>query len=160
MGQGQVRCCGSSLFLKNRYGQGYHLTITKTPQCDQAALCTAITGAISGAKLITDVGTELQFQLPTSQSQNFAGLFQQFEGANNKYGVQEYGVSITTMEEIFIKVARGDGHEKASSKQTEASITDTMEEPKFELRGSNAVSQVRVHFPFSFGVGLSDICMV
>lgn len=29
MGEGKIRCCGSSLFLKNKYGGGYKLTIEK-----------------------------------------------------------------------------------------------------------------------------------
>ncbi|OQR81448.1 ATP-binding Cassette (ABC) Superfamily [Thraustotheca clavata] len=29
MAEGQVKCCGSSLFLKNRFGAGYNLTIVK-----------------------------------------------------------------------------------------------------------------------------------
>ena len=28
---GQLKCCGSSLFLKNTYGEGYHLTVVKKP---------------------------------------------------------------------------------------------------------------------------------
>ena len=26
---GKLRCCGSSLFLKNQFGDGYHLTLVK-----------------------------------------------------------------------------------------------------------------------------------
>lgn len=29
MSDGKIQCCGSSLFLKNRYGAGYNLTIQK-----------------------------------------------------------------------------------------------------------------------------------
>ena len=32
MGEGKVQCCGSSLFLKNRFGVGYRLTLNKTNQ--------------------------------------------------------------------------------------------------------------------------------
>lgn len=28
---GQLRCCGSSLFLKNNLGEGYHLYVVKKP---------------------------------------------------------------------------------------------------------------------------------
>ena len=30
MAEGKIKCCGSSLFLKNRYGVGYNLIIAKT----------------------------------------------------------------------------------------------------------------------------------
>jgi len=29
MGEGKLICCGSSVFLKNKYGVGYNLTIVK-----------------------------------------------------------------------------------------------------------------------------------
>ena len=29
--QGRLRCCGSSLFLKSRFGNGYYLVLTKKP---------------------------------------------------------------------------------------------------------------------------------
>lgn len=29
MSKGKLRCCGSSLFLKNKFGLGYHLTYVK-----------------------------------------------------------------------------------------------------------------------------------
>ncbi len=32
--QGQIRCCGSSLFLKTLYGEGYHLILVKRPSED------------------------------------------------------------------------------------------------------------------------------
>ena len=31
---GQLKCCGSSLFLKSFYGEGYHLIIVKKPSDD------------------------------------------------------------------------------------------------------------------------------
>jgi ABC-type multidrug transport system ATPase subunit len=39
MAEGRIKCCGSSLFLKNRYGVGYNLVIAKktrnpAPQID------------------------------------------------------------------------------------------------------------------------------
>ena len=30
MAEGEMQCCGSSLFLKNRFGVGYQLTIAKS----------------------------------------------------------------------------------------------------------------------------------
>eukprot|EP00299_Pterocystis_sp_00344_P020338 c9979_g1_i1.p1 GENE.c9979_g1_i1~~c9979_g1_i1.p1 ORF type:complete len:1406 (+),score=313.41 c9979_g1_i1:2-4219(+) len=115
MGEGALRCCGSSLFLKTRFGQGYHLTVTKTPSCNDEKLNSTIMKHVPGAKLLSDVGTELTFQLPVAESGKFASLFSKFDERGDHYGVQEYGVSITTMEEIFIRVARGaaDEHETA-----------------------------------------------
>jgi len=42
MADGQLRCCGSSLFLKSRYGVGYHLTLVKKKNCNQNAVTSLI----------------------------------------------------------------------------------------------------------------------
>ena len=38
MGEGEVRCCGSSMFLKNRYGVGYNLTLVKEVTAQSRAI--------------------------------------------------------------------------------------------------------------------------
>jgi len=32
MGEGKIRCCGSSLFLKNNFGKGFKLQIVKNKE--------------------------------------------------------------------------------------------------------------------------------
>lgn len=38
MATGKLVCSGSSLFLKKKYGVGYHLTLVKKPSCDVHAV--------------------------------------------------------------------------------------------------------------------------
>lgn len=38
LSHGSVQCCGSSLFLKNRFGVGYHLSVDTTQGFDPQAL--------------------------------------------------------------------------------------------------------------------------
>ena len=33
---GKLRCCGSSLFLKSQFGDGYHLTLVKEKKLDSS----------------------------------------------------------------------------------------------------------------------------
>lgn len=34
MAGGQLQCCGTSFFLKKKYGAGYHLVMDKKQDCD------------------------------------------------------------------------------------------------------------------------------
>lgn len=36
--KGYVKCCGSSMFLKQRFGRGYHMTVVKGDACDVTAI--------------------------------------------------------------------------------------------------------------------------
>ncbi|KAF0685093.1 Aste57867_22967 [Aphanomyces stellatus] len=114
MAEGELRCCGSSLFLKNRYGAGYNLSMVKAANCDTAALTAFVTQHIgTRAKVLSSVGTEISFQLPLDCSHLFADMFTSLDDQLDAFGVVSYGISVTTMEEVFIKVAEiGDvGHQ-------------------------------------------------
>ncbi|KDO35461.1 hypothetical protein SPRG_18791 [Saprolegnia parasitica CBS 223.65] len=113
MAEGQLRCVGSSLFLKNRYGAGYNFALVRTETCDTAALIAFVQSHIPVAKVLSNVGTEMSFQLPLDHAPSFAAMFADLEVQSSALGVLSYGISVTTLEEVFIKVAEiGDEHQQ------------------------------------------------
>jgi energy-coupling factor transporter ATP-binding protein EcfA2 len=233
MAEGELKCAGSSLFLKSRYGAGYTFTLVKkqTPGLGATAAAGAAAGAsgkgkgtaasghtrmrrttfgrrselmsgagmggreeagkgagtssstnttaitnsssssgggggsgsgdwdsslllalverhVPSATLLSDVGAEVSFQLPTSDSAKFAALFAAIDhdiyghdngddngdddgdgdgdGGLQLLGVQEYGISVTTLEEVFIKVAaRHKGNGSGGSSSSSSSSNDS-----------------------------------
>lgn len=109
MGDGKLRCCGSSLYLKKQFGVGYNMTIEKKDvhKFNSPAMIELVQSRIKDATLLTDVGTELTFQLPFTSSQAFQSLFAHFDDNETNLGIQSYGMSVTTLEEVFIKIAHG-----------------------------------------------------
>ncbi|XP_020590496.1 ABC transporter A family member 1 isoform X2 [Phalaenopsis equestris] len=117
MANGSLRCCGSSLFLKNRYGVGYTLTIAKTsPRASVGA--EIVRHHVPTAECISDVGSEVSFRLPLASSSLFVNMFREIESrmrrpdnednsrfVENDCGIESYGISVTTLEEVFLKVA-------------------------------------------------------
>ncbi|KAG7398223.1 ATP-binding cassette sub- A member 12 [Phytophthora boehmeriae] len=131
MAEGELRCCGSSLFLKNRYGAGYNLTLVKDDAtCDDNAVTALITSYVPSAQLLSNVGSEIAYQLPQKSSPQFAAMFTKIDSNLQKLGVLSYGISATTLEEVFIKVAEADdenhqhtlGH-RSRPGETEKSLT-------------------------------------
>uniref|UniRef100_H3GYZ5 ABC transporter domain-containing protein n=1 Tax=Phytophthora ramorum TaxID=164328 RepID=H3GYZ5_PHYRM len=109
MAEGELRCCGSSLFLKNRYGAGYNLTLVKDDaKCDDKAITTLIKSYVPSAELLSNVGSEIAFQLPQKSSPQFAAMFTEMDNNLGRLGLLSYGISATTLEEVFIKVAEAD----------------------------------------------------
>ncbi|XP_022091487.1 ATP-binding cassette sub-family A member 3-like [Acanthaster planci] len=104
MDHGELQCCGTSLFLKKKYGVGYHMVMVKSPQCDVAKVSNLIHSYIPSAALESDVGAELSFILPNEASDKFEGLFTELEESKDQLGISSYGASLTTLEEVFIKV--------------------------------------------------------
>jgi len=123
MTEGELKCCGSSLFLKSRYGVGYTLSIVRdlqgsnqeqeTKRPDRRApsarvLISFVKQYLSDADILSMVGSELSFRVPFSASSFFPALFDQLEENRLDLGVRSFGVSVTTLEEVFMKVADGD----------------------------------------------------
>mmetsp|Transcript_20566 Transcript_20566/g.48274 ORF Transcript_20566/g.48274 Transcript_20566/m.48274 type:complete len:1247 (+) Transcript_20566:2893-6633(+) len=148
MAEGQLRCIGSSLFLKKTYGVGYQLTIEKNPSLAKKAstdvvdekkrvseydskegwtfessidemIQRSVFDNVESANLLTNVGTEISFQLPLGASANFTPMFDQLEDFVNKGDIVTYGVGITTLDEVFLLVARGNAPEKAHLKSAD-----------------------------------------
>jgi ATP-binding cassette subfamily A (ABC1) protein 3 len=81
MGDGKLCCCGSSLFLKKNYGVGYNLVIEKlnSVNCGTEPIKDLIEEYVPAANMLTDVGTEITFQLPLGASDKFPRLFENMD---------------------------------------------------------------------------------
>uniref|UniRef100_A0A4W2I3P6 ATP-binding cassette sub-family A member 3-like n=1 Tax=Bos indicus x Bos taurus TaxID=30522 RepID=A0A4W2I3P6_BOBOX len=103
MVKGTLQCCGSSIFLKKTYGAGYHIVMEREPHCDLGKICAIIESHIPDAILESYLGAELSFILPKEHAHRFEALFNDLEMKKGELGVANFGASITTMEEVFLK---------------------------------------------------------
>lgn len=110
LAEGQLRCCGSSLFLKKEFGVGYQISIEKKSESASvdATVTDIIVGAVPEATVLSNVSSELSFQLPLDSSSQFISMFAELDKIVAKEQISMYGVSITTLEEVFIMVGRGE----------------------------------------------------
>ncbi|KAL1502488.1 hypothetical protein ABEB36_007623 [Hypothenemus hampei] len=110
--KGSIRCCGSSLFLKNKFGIGYHLTLVLEGNAKEQAIARLVTSHVSKAEKARRHGRELSFILPHNDADHFASLFsaieQEINNKNSKLGISSYGVSMTTLEEVFLHLEKGE----------------------------------------------------
>lgn len=95
---------GSSFFLKKEFGCGYHLVCVKKPDCDTEKITSLLKRFMPDVKVEYDVGTELSYQLSDKCSHLFSQIFSELESRSSEFGVDSYGVSLTTLEEVFMKV--------------------------------------------------------
>uniref|UniRef100_A0A2R5LDX6 ATP-binding cassette sub-family A member 2 n=1 Tax=Ornithodoros turicata TaxID=34597 RepID=A0A2R5LDX6_9ACAR len=121
---GQLRCCGTSLFLKNNLGEGYHLILVKKPTqnsmtsnnqtlyCMEGAVSAFIKKHVPTAVLVWESQHELHYILPLAELKrgSFEKLFSALETSLERLGISSYGIKNTTLEEVFLKVAQEAGH--------------------------------------------------
>uniref|UniRef100_A0A5F9C7X5 ABC transporter domain-containing protein n=1 Tax=Oryctolagus cuniculus TaxID=9986 RepID=A0A5F9C7X5_RABIT len=116
MVKGTLQCCGSSIFLKKRYGVGYHLVIVKKLDCDVKRVSNLIIYYVPTASLENDVAAELSFLLPKEYTHRFEALFAELEERQEELGIAAFGVSMTTLEEVFFAGVTIVRHEEPARK--------------------------------------------
>ncbi|KAJ6747501.1 ATP-BINDING CASSETTE SUB-FAMILY A (ABC1) MEMBER 3B [Salix koriyanagi] len=119
MANGSLKCCGSSLFLKHQYGVGYTLTLVKSSPTASVA-SDIVYRHVPSATCVSEVGTEISFKLPLASSVSFESMFREIESCMRRpvsksetsssedksyIGIESYGISVTTLEEVFLRVA-------------------------------------------------------
>lgn len=116
-------CCGSPLFLKRHYGVGYHMTVEKQDLSayNAPAFTRALVQYVPEALLLTDVGTEVTFQLPFQSSDRFQSWFEYLDQHKQQLGVRSYGMSVTKLEEVFLNLAKSTA---AAPKKTRYALTE------------------------------------
>uniref|UniRef100_A0A8D0GV65 ABC transporter domain-containing protein n=1 Tax=Sphenodon punctatus TaxID=8508 RepID=A0A8D0GV65_SPHPU len=106
MAKGELQCCGSSLFLKHKYGAGYHMVMVKEPSCNLGEISRLICQYVPNATMESNAGAELSFILPKESTHRFEALFTELELRREELGIASYGASVTTMEEVFLRVGK------------------------------------------------------
>ncbi|XP_058536704.1 phospholipid-transporting ATPase ABCA3-like isoform X4 [Ochotona princeps] len=104
MVMGTLHCCGSSVFLKQIYGAGYHIVLQKGPHCDVQKISTVIRSHVPNATMENDNEDELSFILPKRYTTRFEGLFNELEMKQKDLGIASFSASVTTMEDVYVKV--------------------------------------------------------
>ena len=199
---GQLRACGSSLFLKNQFGIGYNLTCVYQrvqafaaptspkrlggknkalmPANDRAAHASVASGElrepllladgdehkqavvaapaavqpwsqsrvhafiqqfVPDAKELTQAAGEISFQLPLHAVSHFSALFDALDATKDEMGIAAYGISMTTLEEVFVRIAHEENFrsKEAGGQYVRDQMEDAAEKRALEQVGSAAL---------------------
>ncbi|NXW78458.1 ABCA9 protein, partial [Hirundo rustica] len=101
--QGRLKCVGSSLFLKKKWGICYHLRIHVSESCDLENLTSLVRGYIPNATFSGQTQYELRYKLPLENVNKFPDLFSGLDSCSEQ-GIINYGVSMTTLEDVFLRL--------------------------------------------------------
>ncbi|XP_033923233.1 ATP-binding cassette sub-family A member 9 [Melopsittacus undulatus] len=103
LSNGRLQCVGSSLYLKRKWGVGYHLRMLTNDLCDPELISSLVRQYIPNAVLKGQKQGELCYMLPLENTDSFPDLFSHLESSLSQ-GVVNYEVSRTTLEEVFLKL--------------------------------------------------------
>ncbi|XP_073662951.1 ATP-binding cassette sub-family A member 2 isoform X3 [Tursiops truncatus] len=147
---GKLKCCGSPLFLKGAYGDGYRLTLVKRPaepgdpqepgltasppgraqlsSCSEPQVSQFIRKHVASCLLVSDTSTELSYILPSEAAKKgaFERLFQHLERSLDALHLSSFGLMDTTLEEVFLKVSEEDQSLENSEADVKESRKDVL----------------------------------
>lgn len=161
MAEGELQCMGSSLFLKGLYGVGYTLTVMKkdrghnydsgnrnnsswggllspgravaAPGDGKDALEALVLEYVPEALTVSKVGKERNYRLPFTSASKFVDMFREIDARKEELDVAGYGVSVTTLEEVFLRVGHGSGEPFSSSESGVETAIPPTRLPSVEL---------------------------
>uniref|UniRef100_A0A0D9R9Z8 ATP binding cassette subfamily A member 12 n=1 Tax=Chlorocebus sabaeus TaxID=60711 RepID=A0A0D9R9Z8_CHLSB len=142
--QGGLRCCGSPFYLKEAFGDGYHLTLTKKKSpnvnanavCDTMAVTAMIQSHLPEAYLKEDIGGELVYVLPpfsTKVSGAYLSLLRALDNGMGDLNIGCYGISDTTVEEVFLNLTK-------ESQKSSAMSLEHLTQKKIGNSSANGIS--------------------
>ncbi|GAB1297012.1 ATP-binding cassette sub-family A member 9 [Apodemus speciosus] len=100
---GRLRCAGSSLFLKKKWGIGYHLSLHLNETCDPESITSLVQKHIPDARLTAQSQERLVYILPLERTNKFPDLYRDLDRCSSQ-GIEDYGVSMTTLNEVFLRL--------------------------------------------------------
>ncbi|KAJ8382923.1 hypothetical protein SKAU_G00037010 [Synaphobranchus kaupii] len=114
MVNGQFKCLGSIQHLKSRFGEGYTV-IVRVGGSPPAVVPveTFMMETFPGCVLKEKHHNTLQYQVPASEGA-LAAIFSQFTTHQERLAIEDYSVSQTTLDQVFVNFARHQHDEEDS----------------------------------------------
>ncbi len=104
MSKGRLRAINNSIALKNKFGEGYRISVV-TEKANSENVKAKIESLLPDAKLEDDSAGALIYKFPVTSLKSIPAFVEWLE--NNKDGlVKSWGISQSTLEEVFLKLIR------------------------------------------------------
>lgn len=127
MARGILQCVGTAQHLKAKFGKGYTLTVNLLPcasvedqRTQNEQLMTFVEDTLSGGDggdegekgggsvLLSSINQTRKFLVPKSPSTTISKIFRSMETSKSHLGIREWGLSMSTLEDVFITAVEHD----------------------------------------------------
>ena len=105
MSHGELIAVGTGLRLKNRFGSGYEVKIVSEAK-DAAAVQRRLSEILPAARLTDVAAGAMTYDIPRDKTELVPELFRWIEAGADGIAIIDWGISQTTLEEVFIQLAK------------------------------------------------------
>ena len=90
--------------MKNRFSAGFKLTIVKKQKLASKLIEPFLSKHFESFSKLSEIAAEITFLIPQSELKSLKDFFAEFDQSLDRLDIMSYGVSITTLEEVFSKI--------------------------------------------------------
>lgn len=145
MAEGRLRTVGSSFFLKKKFGTGYKLICVKESGCDINKLLEALRSYAPDTYIESDAQSEVIFVINENHLPIFQDIMKKLEDDSIELKISSFGCSLTTLEEVFLKLgteALDSNEEDQQDSANHPSTTITMDDAILSSRKVSGLTLV------------------
>eukprot|EP00002_Diphylleia_rotans_P019442 TRINITY_DN3762_c0_g8_i1.p1 TRINITY_DN3762_c0_g8~~TRINITY_DN3762_c0_g8_i1.p1 ORF type:complete len:1321 (+),score=225.40 TRINITY_DN3762_c0_g8_i1:232-4194(+) len=125
--KGSLRSYGTPLELKSKYGSGYRLCCNILESFNSQDVLSHVQSFCQMARCLSCRGNEAQFLLPSDDLSSFSALFRFLDENAANLKIASYSISVTTLEEVFLKVLHEEDPAGYSMEETHTDRTHSVE---------------------------------
>ncbi|KAL1428356.1 hypothetical protein MTO96_002738 [Rhipicephalus appendiculatus] len=114
-----ISCCGSAIYLRKKYGQGYRLQLAVSSKCDKSLVCSFVEKRLQTAHKVLERRNILVYSLGFTGADDIVRLLQQLEDSRIKLRVRRVSISASSLEDVLLRLDETLEKDDASSSSTE-----------------------------------------
>merc|ERR1719199_2299945 len=110
MCKGRLRCIGSSVRLKSRFGSGYKVAVSVgdqiSPEDPKAVAVKQLFHTELGVKPVEENKAYISFAIPNTPENDtrLPGFFRTLEGQRDSLHIADIQVGMSTLEDVFLEI--------------------------------------------------------
>eukprot|EP01133_Synstelium_polycarpum_P018808 gene18808-22503_t len=103
---GRLQCVGSPMYLKNRFGNGFKLTIVPVAESYHYSMNEMVANHFPESQTQEPINNELSYLIP--KGSDISTIFETMTRRKEELGIKEWGISQTSLEEVFMKMVESE----------------------------------------------------
>jgi ATP-binding cassette subfamily A (ABC1) protein 3 len=100
-GEGSIICCGTSLFLKTKFGGGLKLNLELSETAKHQHTMKLFDGM--EYEIMEETKSKIKVEIPFGVDHQ--DLFRKLDNQNDDYGIYSYSLNDSSLEDVFLKVS-------------------------------------------------------
>jgi hypothetical protein len=141
MAKGRLRCLGSTVRLKSRFGAGYKISVSLGDKTDEdsaasKALCELMSRHLAATPTDETTKAYMHFNVPANSEDKLARAFAELEERREELAIADVQLAMSTLEDVFLKIAKDSEMEEAIKENIKTSVTLSSGEQVEVLQGS------------------------